>query len=242
MENVTSTISDLAIATPGAIPVLERLGIDYCCNGRQPIADACRRAGVTPEELLAMIGTPSTTVERKWESEALATLLRFIVDTHHVYTRQALTMLPTLAIKVRDHHGPRYAELATVETLTRQLSADLMPHMMKEENVLFPYVAAMEEATLRGEEAPIPFFATIKNPIRMMMLEHEAAGEIVAELRGITANYALPDDACTSFRALYAGLQELETDLHRHIHLDNNILFPRSIEVENHSRMLVTTR
>ncbi len=113
-----------------------------------------------------------------------------------------------------------------------RLAADLAPHMMKEEQILFPYIVALEEAALGGGRRPASCFGSARNPIRMMMAEHEAAGEILRRLRAETAGYALPADACASFQALYGGLQKLESDLHRHIHLENNVLFPRAIRLE----------
>ncbi|HEY5611794.1 MAG TPA: hemerythrin domain-containing protein, partial [Thermoanaerobaculia bacterium] len=171
-------------------------------------------------------------IDQPWERETMSSLVAFIVDKHHAYTREALATLPPLAAKVRDRHGARHDELRQVEKRVHQLAIDLTPHMLKEEQVLFPYVMALEEAVRRGKEPPIPFFGTAKNPVRMMMAEHEAAGEILVEIRTLTTDFTLPPEACVSFQALYAGLLDIESDLHRHIHLENNILFPRLIAVE----------
>lgn len=227
-NNTPNTIAQLAVTMPSAIGTLERLGIDYCCNGQRSIAEACRGAGVTPDELMLLVQQSAPTgAERSWDGESLSALVRFILDTHHVYTRQAIATLPQLATKVAARHGENHAELRDLELYVQQLAADLFPHMMKEEQVLFPYIVALDNG-----EMPEACFGTARNPIRMMMLEHEAAGEILREIRTLTANFTLPDDACTSFRALYAGLEELEGDLHRHIHLENNVLFPRAIAME----------
>jgi regulator of cell morphogenesis and NO signaling len=226
-----NTIGELAVAIPQAIPVLEKLGIDYCCHGEQPVQAACSAAGITADELLQLISAaePATPVPH-WEGEAAGALIAYIVDTHHAYTRQALQTLQKLAAKVRGVHGENHPELLVVERLVAELTADLVPHMLKEEQVLFPFVVKMENG-----EAPVPFFGTVQNPIRMMMLEHETAGEKLLELRSLTMDYALPDEACTSYKALFARLIELEADLHQHIHLENNILFPRALELETRS-------
>lgn len=229
MSLETGTIGELAIANPGAIPTLERLGIDYCCGGATTVADACRRAGISPEQLLALVGGNERPAGRAWEKEPLAALVRFILDTHHVYTREAIASLPPLAAKVRGRHGEAHPETRRVETLVGRLAADLAPHMQKEEQILFPYIVSLEKT---GGRAAASCFGSVRNPIRMMMAEHDAAGGILVELRDATAGYTLPSDACTSFQALYAGLVQLEGDLHRHIHLENNILFPRAIELE----------
>lgn len=225
-----NTIAELAVAMPEAIPVLERLGIDYCCNGSRPIQHACAAAGISSDELLQMIAKveKSATPQRIWDAEPLPDLIRHILDTHHVYTREALPRLQTLAAKVRTAHAANHPELFVVERLAAELTSDLIPHMLKEEQVLFPFVLA---------PTPRPFFGTVRNPIRMMQLEHETAGEKLREMRELTMDYTIPDDACASYRALYDGLLELEADLHQHIHLENNILFPRALKIETDDRL-----
>ena len=165
---------------------------------------------------------------RAWEKETLTALVRFILDTHHVYTRAAIATLPPLAAKVRGRHGDVHPETRNVDRLVQRLVEDLGPHMLKEERILFPYIEALEAQAQGGDSC----FGTVTNPIRVMLREHEAVEEILAELRAVTANYALPPDACESFRALYAGLEGLEADLHRHIRLENDILFPGAIALE----------
>ena len=224
----TDTIAALAIANPGAIPALEKLGIDFCCGGSATVEEACRRAGVDPSQVRSLVSGPAQSVGRAWEKESLTALVRFILETHHVFTRDAMAALPPLATKVRGRHGEAHPETRTVETLVQRLVEDLGPHLLKEEKILFPYVESLEEPS-RGESC----FGTVQNPIRMMMREHEAVGEILGELRAVTGAYAAPSDACVSFQALYAGLRDLEADLHRHIHLENNILFPRAIALES---------
>jgi len=232
MSIETGTIAELAIANPNAIPALERLGIDYCCGGATTVAEACRRAGVRPEQLLELVGSAERPSVRAWNKEPLKELLGFILETHHVYTREAIASLRPLASKVSGRHGEAHPETRSVEGYVQGLADDLTPHLQKEEQVLFPYIAALEEAAQLGTEPPPSCFGSVRNPIRMMMAEHDAAGDLLRELRGVTAGYALPADACTSFQALYAGLVKLEEDLHRHIHLENNILFPRALRLE----------
>jgi len=227
MQNA-NTIAELAIAMPEAIPVLERLGIDYCCNGSRTIQHACNAAGITPDELLQLIPKATTgNATPAWDHAPLPELIRYIIDAHHVYTRDALQRAQALAQKVRAAHGERHQELLVVERLVAELTSDLIPHMLKEEQVLFPYIL---------EPVPMPFFGTVRNPIRMMMLEHETVGEKLAELRELTMDYTVPDDACTSYKVFFNLLLELEADLHQHIHLENNILFPRALELETNER------
>ena len=222
------TIGQLALEEPKAIAVLEKLSIDYCCHGNRSVEEACKDAGIGVEELLREIGsTPADPGVRDWSASSLTELQQFIVDTHHVFTRDMLAILPQLASKVADRHGANHPEVSRVLTLVQQLVADLMPHMMKEEQILFPYVEQMEA----GDAEP-PFFGSVEMPIRMMMMEHDAAADLLVTLRTATNVYKLPGDACISFRALYERLQDLEQDLHRHIHLENNVLFPRAAELE----------
>src|SRR5512132_1363146 len=138
MENKIQTIAEFAISKPGSIATLERLGIDYCCKGRQTIAEACRPAGITPEELFALTDRVEATPGVNWNSESLSVLSRFIVDAHHAYTRDTVSALNPLAEKVRNRHGNSRVELEVVAKLVGELTADLLPHMLKEEQVLFP--------------------------------------------------------------------------------------------------------
>jgi len=228
MNTQAKSIGELALEVPHAIAVLERWRIDYCCHGQRSVAEACADAGVTTEELMREIGTtPVVDEARDWSAESLEALQRYIIDTHHVFTRQALETVNVLSEKVANRHGHGHPEVLRVRELVVALCDDLEPHMMKEEIVLFPYVAAME----RGEQTP-NCFGTVRNPVRMMMIEHDAVGGLLRDLRETTADYALPDDACLSFRALYERLIELELDLHKHIHIENNVHFPRAVAME----------
>jgi regulator of cell morphogenesis and NO signaling len=221
------TIAALAIANPGVIPALEKLGIDFCCGGTATVEEACRKVGVDPAQVRSLVTGPARSESRAWERESLTALVGFILETHHVFTRGAMAALPPLAAKVRVRHGEAHPETRTVETLVQSLVKDLGPHLLKEEKILFPYVESLEQPA-RGESC----FGTVQNPIQMMMREHEAVGGILVELRAVTRGYAPPSDACASFQALYAELRDLEADLHRHIHLENNVLFPGALAAE----------
>ena len=224
------TIGELALAVPNAIDVFERWDIDYCCGATRPLDEACRAAGVTVAELMAEIGTPAVIDEnRDWPVKKLASLQQYIIDTHHLFTRQMLDTVLQLSEKVAMRHSKNHPEVVTVYALVEDLYNDLVPHMMKEEQVLFPYISELESARTRGE--PVRAGA-VKDPIRMMMLEHDTVAIKLQELRSVTSDYELPDDACLSYRALYERLIDLEQDLHRHIHLENNLLFPRAAVME----------
>jgi regulator of cell morphogenesis and NO signaling len=215
-----NTIADLVLSLPNSIPVLERLGIDYCCHGGRSIQQACSGASITAEQLLTMINeAPAAAPERSFADEAIPEIIDFILQTHHAYTRAALETLEPLAAKVAAVHGANHPELIELKELVNALCADLIPHMMKEEQVLFPFLLCETEAC----------FGSVANPIRMMMLEHEAAGELLAQIRRTANDFALPPEACRSYIAYFQLLEELELDLHRHIHVENNVLFPKAL-------------
>jgi regulator of cell morphogenesis and NO signaling len=222
----TKTIGELAMELPRAIAIMERWEIDYCCHSNRSVADACAAAGVKVTDLLGAIGEPRVPLAGGWETKPLAELLRYIVDTHHVYTRQTLETVSLLADKVLARHGRNHPEIQNVHSLVFELARELFPHMRREEDVLFPHIEAVE-ATGTGR--------AVTNRLEAMMVQHEAAGDILASLRKITSGYKLPDDACLSFRALYERLADLEIDLQEHIRLENDVLFPSAIRLEQRS-------
>lgn len=227
----TKTIGELALEAPYAIAVMERWQIDFCCRGHRSIAEACKDAGVTPVELLTAIGDPRGPQQDDWQHRSLTELQKYIYQVHHTYTRQAIETISLLADKVANRHGGNHVEVLEVHRLFNELADELGPHLMKEEQILFPYVDELEAASAGGPR-PSSCFGTIENPIRVMLMEHETAGEKLVLLRSVTNGYALPQDACLSFRALYERLSDLELDLHKHIHLENNLLFPRALRLE----------
>ena len=178
----------------------------------------------------------ATAAGRDWGMESLTALVRFIVETHHVFTLRAIVSLPPLATQVRTVHAGELPESQRVEALAYRLAGDLAPHMQKEEQILFPYIESMDAVAGRGTRRTESCFGSVKNPIRMMMAEHDTAEGILAELRETTKGYALPPGASEPLEALYAGLAALEEDLHRHIRLENDVLFPRAITLEQGGR------
>ena len=230
------TVRDLALEIPGATRVFEKIGIDYCCGGQRSLADVCAKAEITIEDVMKSLElgkkSHSTGDEPNYLVATLAELIDHIVDKHHVFTKNEIDRLRGLLNKVCGVHSQNHPELQTLRTLFETLSVELGPHMIKEEEVLFPYVKRME-AAVRDKRPVMPApFRTVANPVRMMMLEHDDAGEFLRKMRGITSNYAPPEDACISYQTLYQALEAFEQDLHQHIHLENNILFPRAVEME----------
>ena len=229
------TVREIAAEVPGATRVFEKMGIDYCCGGAKSITEACRTAGVTVEQIAAsfeQLQTDHAPKSKDWQAESLAALITHIYETHHVFTREELSRIGMLLAKVCPVYGDKRPELLEIQTLFARLQEELLPHMMKEENVLFPYITQMESAVSSGLTAPVPMFGTVRNPVRMMMFEHDLAGEVLRRIRQLSSDFNPPEDGCMSYRTLYSALEALEQDLHQHIHLENNILFPRAIEME----------
>ena len=232
----TDTIGAIAAQVPGATREFEKLGIDYCCGGGRTLQDACAGASLPIDEVLTRLqqslAAPQSGETRDWQGAMLADLIDHITRTHHVFVREECPRIDALATKVVGVHGTKHPELAKVQEVFSALSEELHVHLMKEEQILFPYIKRMEESSLAGEPAPPSCFGTVTNPVRMMMQEHDGAGEALRTLRSITSDYAVPQDACISYRTLYEALQGFEADLHQHIHLENNVLFPRAVAME----------
>jgi regulator of cell morphogenesis and NO signaling len=232
----TKTVREYALEMPGATRVFEKLGIDYCCGGGQSLADACATAGVAVDEVLGSLeqigNSDETSASEGWQTASLAELITHIVEKHHTFTRQELARLEALLAKVCGVHGQNHPELFCIQKHFQELSRELEPHMLKEERVLFPYIMQIEEAAKSNRTLPAPPFGTVRNPVRVMMSEHDAAGDILREMREVSLDYTVPEDACISYQTLYVALAALEADLHQHIHLENNILFPRAADSE----------
>lgn len=236
----TTTVRDLAVGHPAARQVLESLGIDYCCGGGSRLADAVAAAGLelaavreAVEQAVGRAASDKGAPERDWRDAPLADLVGYIEDTHHVFMKEALPRLDDLFTKVLGAHGTRHGDmLVPLRATFRALRTEIDMHLMKEEQVLFPYIRQMEASIAQTGRVPPMHCGTVQNPIRQMEAEHENAGEALARMRNLTAGYTLADDACPTFAALFEGLRDLEADLHEHIHLENNILFPRATAME----------
>lgn len=236
MINSETTVREVALQLPEATRLFESLKIDYCCGGNQPLAQACASAGVEVDNVMEMLAeaTHSTSPdERAFQDLSLPELITHILDTHHVFTKSEMDRLQLLADKVLNAHGGNHPELVHLDELLTRLCADLKPHMFKEEQILFPYILALAAAADQNRPVPSAPFGTVNNPIRMMMREHDTAGDILRELRALTSDYKVPAGVCISYETLYQALENFEKDLHQHIHLENNILFPKALDLEN---------
>jgi regulator of cell morphogenesis and NO signaling len=228
------TVREIAVAFPQAPRVFEKTKIDYCCGGDQLLGDACAKAGVDLHVLEQMLEANAATAISGLDCGRLtaAQLIKHILDTHHVYTRGEMQRLEGLVEKVVHAHSANHPELLSMRDLLQQLFAELKGHMFKEEQILFPFLIQLQESRSQNRPAPFAPFGTVNNPVRMMMFEHDHAGDILRELRKLSRGYRVPEDACASYRAFYEALAAFEQDLHQHIHLENNILFPKAIALE----------
>ncbi len=228
-------VKEIVLSNPGARSILEDAGVDYCCGGGKSLQEACLHADVPTEEILDRLRRNSEQVnpdEANWTSASLSDLTRHIREKHHRYVREAISRIRPLLQKVNAKHGENHPEILVIENLFLQVGQEMIMHMQKEEQILFPYIDALECSVNGNGTLEPPFFQTVRNPIHSMMKEHDAAGDLVKQIRKASLGYAPPADACTSYRALYQELSEFEADLHQHVHLENNILFPRAVEME----------
>lgn len=222
-----------------AAAVFQKYGIDYCCGGARTIEAACgeRQLDVTAvlDEVARECAGRNDVAPRPAEWTPTA-LVDHIVSTHHVYVRQALPAIAAGTRKIAQVHGANHPELFAVERLFANVAAEMSSHMMKEEQILFPFIVRLDEAAQRGGPAPAIPFGTVANPIHMMEAEHESAGSAMAQIRELTADYTVPQDGCTSYRVTLEQLHAFEQDLHAHVHLENNILFPKALALETELR------
>lgn len=215
-------VADIVIANPVTASVFEHHQIDYCCHGRRPLADACADLGIPADDLIAELEQVGTTAAETAPTEDVAALIGHIVAVHHTYLRRELPRLGDLMGKVVNAHGSAHPDVHDTARLLRDITDDLLPHLAKEEQILFPLTIQ-----LLGAVEPTSFHCgSVMNPISVMLTEHDRVGELLFELRHSTNNYTAPEGACPTWHALVSGLENLETDTHRHVHLENNVLFP----------------
>lgn len=227
----TATVGQLVTERPSRSRVFERWGLDYCCGGNKPLAQACAEKGISLQTVLDELQRNDAQASDEpvdWASASLSELADHIEATHHAYLRQELPRLTGLIEKVVQAHGQHHPELHQVQSIFQELRSELETHTWKEENILFPMCRELDTA----EVQPRFHCGSIQNPIRVMEMEHDRAGEALARLRTLTHGFTPPEDACNTYRATLDALAGLEADLHMHIHKENNVLFPRAMERE----------
>lgn len=229
--NHNTSVGQWVLEHPGTSRVFETRQIDYCCGGGKSLEQACRERQLDPHEVVAELkqaiqGDPESAED--WANARLTELCEHIEQTHHVYLRAELPRLTELLARVVQAHGKSHSELARLQQVFADLRAELEPHMLKEERILFPAIRQLEQ----GEGHPSFPFGTVANPIRVMEHEHDNAGQALLEIRRLTKDFEVPASACNTYRAMLDGLRQLEGDMHQHVHKENNILFPRASNLE----------
>ncbi len=236
MSFTTETkVKEIALSNPQARQILEDAGVDYCCGGGKSLHDACLSAEVSAAEILERLKKNRQEVNAdaaSWTSASLSELTLHIREKHHQYVRAAIPSIQALLVKVKAKHGAVHPEVAVIEELFAKIGREMIMHMQKEEQILFPYIDTVERAIKGKGSIEPPFFQTVRNPIQAMMREHDSAGDLARQIRTASGDYTPPADACASFKALYEDLKRFELDLHEHVHLENNVLFPRAVEAE----------
>jgi len=229
------TVGEVVAADFRAAAVFEQFGIDFCCSGRRTLEDACRAAAADPATVVHALEAlpPALHTDDDVAQWPIPRLIDFIVSTHHTYVRSAMPTIMRHLTKLVEVHGSRHPELARVAAYFDQVVADLGQHMLKEEQVLFPYVRDLAESGDNCGRTQSPF-GTVANPIRMMEREHQEVGDALRIIRELTRAYTTPDDGCATYALGMAELLQFERDLHRHVHLENNVLFPAAMRIEQH--------
>lgn len=238
MQNLTAkTVREIALEMPVTTKVFEEYKIDYCCGGRKLFLEACLNVGANPDDVLQKIDNIiaiESDDKLDWLKTAnIGELADYIVDKHHTFTKDELENLPALMEKVARVYGERHPELVELKKQFEDLCNDLHPHLQKEELILFPYIRNLDPKYPSQNNFMTPCFGTVQNPVRMMMMEHDLAGDLLKKMRETSKDYTLPEGACPSYMVLFNRLEALEKDLHQHIHLENNLLFPKAIEMED---------
>jgi regulator of cell morphogenesis and NO signaling len=229
MTNIAEqTLANIVTNNNQAVPVLEKHDLDYCCKGKRTLKAACLEKGLHIDEILKELeqfGYEEARHHIPFNEMTAEQLINYIVIHHHFYVNQSMPMIISHLEKVATKHGERFSYMPKVLHLFSTMSEEMTSHMQKEESILFPRIKGLELSFNSKQSSDISN-DYINAPIGVLESEHDEAGSILYEIRSLTNNYAVPDDACTTFRITLAELKEFEEDLHQHVHLENNILFP----------------
>jgi regulator of cell morphogenesis and NO signaling len=234
-DSEVETLGEIATKELRKAEIFKKYGLDFCCGGKKTVRQACADKGIDAtkvEEELLHTEIAAVTRPLPYNDWSLDFLADYIVNTHHSYVTKSLPELRTYATKVAKVHGSHHPELIPVSHLVEDINQELTEHMVKEENVLFPFIKQLVAAKKNGVPMQQAGFGTVQNPINMMEHEHEEVGRNLEKIRTLTNNYALPEDACASYKLFFKMLEEFESDLFIHIHLENNILFPKALKLE----------
>jgi regulator of cell morphogenesis and NO signaling len=229
------TIAEMVTEDYRTADVFKKFGIDFCCGGKVTVEEICKKKNINYTSLsdqLNQVGQLKENTDSNYNDWQLDKLANYILEKHHGYVSENLELIRQYADKVALVHGQHRPEVKKISELYNEAAEELAMHMQKEEMVLFPYVNLLAAAKRSKVAIKTPHFGTVENPITMMESEHEAVGNLFHEIARLSDNYSAPPEACNTYRVLYAKLKEFEDDLHTHIHLENNILFPKATLLE----------
>jgi len=236
IDNSENSIGEMVAEDYRKAEVFKKFGIDFCCGGKDSLDYTCKRKGIDVGEvkqaLKKLDNRQTNHPSQDYNNWQLDFLCDYIMNTHHKYVNDALPQLDEYSSKVARVHGDFHPEVVEIDRHYREVANELRMHMQKEEGLLFPYIKQLVNAKRRGESIPTPPFGSVRNPIKMMEMEHESAGGALQAINELSRGYNPPDEACNTYKVFYAKLQEFEQDLHQHIHLENNLLFPKAIALE----------
>lgn len=231
----TQSLAQLVQADGRAAHVFETFGLDYCCGGKKTLGDAAAELGVPLAPILdalEALGAATDADRDPAEWKDLDVLIRHIVDRHHGYVRSIVPSISAWLDRLVERHGARHPELPAVRNTFVELAVHLESHMMKEESILFPFIDELARASREGSRPPLGPFGTILNPVRVMEADHASIGALMKQLSLLTAGFNPPADACATYRSCYGELARFEQDLHRHVYLEDSVLFPSAVELE----------
>lgn len=229
-------VKDIITTNIKAAHVFEKHGIDFCCNGNRPLKEACDEKNINIEVILSELDSVMISEEqedKRFETWDLKFLIDYIVNNHHSYVKNAIPQMMPHLEKVAFKHGNKYPELENIKSLFEDVAEEMISHMHKEETILFHIIRYLVDCKKFNERPKMSGFKTVRNPIDMMEAEHTNAGGAMEKIRELTNNFTLPADACNTFKLTYKELEDFEKDLHIHVHLENNILFPKAIKLED---------
>lgn len=216
--------------------LFSKYGIDFCCKGNRTLEEVCAKKDINPEDLQKEIQTVLETKNDQaidFKSWSSSLLVDYIVEKHHTYVEEKTPILIQFLDKLCKVHGERHPELFEISSLFKLSAGNLAQHMKKEELLLFPFIQKMVKAQKENLSLEQPHFGKVENPIAMMKEEHTTEGEHFATIATLSDGFTPPEDACSTYRVTYQMLKEFEQDLHKHIHLENNILFPKAIALQS---------
>ena len=226
------TVAQIVASDMRTATIFKKYGIDFCCGGGKPVTEACKGKDVEASAIFKEIEMlDETKADRDFDNMELDVLTNHILETHHKYVKESIPIIMQIADKVAKVHGSHNPENIEIAKLFHEVAIELQQHLMKEEGILFSHIINLAIAYRNDETISVPF-GSVQNPIRMMEHEHDIAGEIFKKIEKLSNNFTPPAHACNTYKALYHHLKEFQDDLHIHIHLENNILFPKAIELE----------